>query len=367
VNVLVIGAGVVGAAVAEALASRGVQVTVVEMRSPGRGASQASAGILAPYVEALEDSPLQQLATRSLELYDEFIARITRASGRAVEYSRSGTLQVALNDDDVSRLRTMEAWVASAGVPHEWLDRDALRRLEPTVSGSAAGGLLIPAHGWVGALSLVTALVHAARLAGASFEAPVEVVHVDPKDDRVEVRADARAYHADAVVVAAGSWSSRIRITGHGSPSVRPIRGQLLHLRSADRRPSRVLWGTRCYIVPWSEGSCLVGGTLEDVGFDETTTVAAIRDLMDAASELVPSMWQASLEAVRVGLRPVTADALPMIGPLTSAPRVTMATGHYRNGVLLAPLTAEIVARYVCDGEQDPAFAITTPGRFESR
>jgi glycine oxidase len=364
VTVLVVGAGVVGAAIAESLASRGVQVTVVEMRSPGRGASQASAGILAPYVEALEDSPLRQLATRSLDLYDEFVVRIARESGRSVEYSRAGTLQVALHDDDASRLRAMASWLESIGVRHEWFDHAALRDIEPTLSATAAAGLLIPAHGWVGAQSLVAALVHAARFEGASFESPVEVVHVDPKDDRVEVRADGRAYQADAVVVAAGSWSSRIRITGHAAPPVRPVRGQLLHLRSAAERPSRVVWGTRCYLVPWSDGSTLVGGTLEDVGFDETTTVAAIRDLMDAASELIPSIWQASLDSVRVGLRPVTPDGLPIIGPLASSPRVTMATGHYRNGVLLAPLTAEIVARCVIDGERDPALEMVSPARF---
>lgn len=365
VNVLVIGSGVIGTAVAEALASRGARVMVLDMRSPGRGASHASAGILAPYVEALEQSPLLQLATRSLDLYDAFVARVAGQSGRTIEYSRAGTLQVALHDDDEAKLLAAKAWLTTIGVRHEWLDRAALRDFEPTVSATATSGLLIPIHGWVGAQSLVTALVHAARLSSASFELPVEVVDVEPMADRVEVRAGERHYSADAVVVAAGSWSSRIRITGHRAPPVRPVRGQLLHLRGlAAERPGRVIWGTRCYVVPWSDGSLLVGGTLEDVGFDETTTVAAIRDLMDAGSELVPSIWQASLEAVRVGLRPATPDGLPLIGPLPDAPRVTIATGHYRNGILLAPLTAEIVAKYVLDGWSDPAFEMTSPDRL---
>jgi glycine/D-amino acid oxidase-like deaminating enzyme len=212
--------------------------------------------------------------------------------------------------------------------------------------------------------SLVSALIQSARLAGASFEAPVEAIAVDPKASHVDVRAGDRRYHADAVVLAAGSWSPRVRVAGVRPLPIRPVRGQLLHLKwTQSNPPSRVVWGSRCYTVPWKDGSLLVGATVEDVGFDETSTVAGVRDLTDAVGELLPASWQASLEAIRVGLRPATPDGLPAIGPFPEAPQVIAATGHYRNGVLLAPLTAELVASAVLDGVSDPALQITTPGR----
>jgi glycine oxidase len=336
------------------------------MRSPGRGASQASAGILAPYTEAHHDSPLLPLAIRSLDLYDGFIAGIAARSGRTIEYARSGTLEVALDDDDVARLTAASRWLTDVGVRHEWLDGSKVREVEPTASPSAVGGLLVPSHGFVGVMSLLNALVHSARVSGAVLEMSAEAADVESDSDHVVVRAGDRRYEADAVVIAAGSWSTRVRIQGTPEVPVRPVRGQLLHLRwpPSVPLPARVVWGPRCYTVPWQDRSLLVGATVEEVGFDERSTVEGVETLTRAVAELLPASRDASIEHVRVGLRPATTDGLPAIGPYCHHPRVTMATGHYRNGILLAPLTAEIVARWVVDGVEDPAFAVTTPDRF---
>jgi glycine oxidase len=367
-SVIVIGAGVIGAAIADSLADRGARVTVLDMRSPGRGASQASAGALVPFIEAHEDTPLLALGTRSLAMYDAFIQRLSSRTGLAIEYARSGSLDVALNDDDAAKLRLGKAWLGARGVRNEWLERAALSSFEPAVTTTARCGLFIADHGVVGVSSLVRALVQSARLGGATFEAPVEAVAVTPQADRVDVKAGDRSYTADTVVIAAGSWSQRIRIAGIEGPPVRPIRGQLLHLRwPGPDRPSRIVWGSRCYTVPWSDGSLLVGATVEDVGFDESSTVAGVHDLTEAVGELLPKASQAPLEAIRVGLRPASPDGLPMIGPLARAPRVMVATGHYRNGVLLAPLTASLVAGALIDGAADPVLSSTSPDRFESR
>jgi len=367
-SVLVVGAGVIGAAIADTLASRGASVTVLDMRSPGRGASQASAGALVPYIEAHEDTPLLALGARSLAMYDEFIRRLVTRTGLTIEYSRPGSLDVALGDDDVARLQVVKAWLDTRGVGNEWIDGRSVASFEPAVTSTARCGLFIADHGFVGVSSLVRALVQSARLAGAAFEAPVEAMSVHPHDDRVEVKAGDRSYAADAVVIAAGSWSRRIRISGVESPPVKPIRGQLLHLRWPDAdRPSRIVWSSRCYAVPWSDGSLLVGATVEDVGFDENSTVAGVHDLTDAAGELLPKAWQAPLEAVRVGLRPASPDGLPAIGTLARAPRVMVATGHYRNGVLLAPLTAQMVAGRLIDDVIDPVLPSLSPDRFDSR
>lgn len=335
------------------------------MRGPGRGASFASAGILAPHVESHHEARFLELATRSLDLFDAFVSGASERSGRRVEYARSGTLEVALDEDDVRRLESAQPRLRAAGVKHAWLMPDELRRLEPAVSSVALGALLIEPHGFVGVRSLIAALVQSARLSGASFEAPVEAVEIDPRNETVEVRAGASRYAADAVVVAAGTWSGRVRIRNAPRLDVRPVRGQLLHLSwTATHAPSRVVWGPRCYTVPWSDKSLLVGATVEDVGFDERSTTSAIQALTTAVNELLPEARSASLQEVRVGLRPASADGLPIIGPLPSAPRVVVATGHYRNGVLLAPVTAAIVRDYLLEGLRDRALEWTGPERF---
>jgi glycine oxidase len=364
VRIVVIGAGVVGVAIADALATRGAAVTVLEMRGPGRGASVASAGILAPYVESHHDPNFLELATRSLSLYDAFVAHAAERSGRRVEYARTGTLEVALDAADIARLDASRAVLAQSGIAHEWLNPAELAEAEPSVTNEALGALLIKPHGFVGVGSLIVALVQSARLAGASFESPVEAVEVDPQPDHVDVHAGDSCYRADAVVIAAGTWSGRLRIRNAPRLDVRPVRGQLLHLAwTAPRLPGRVVWGPRCYTVPWSDRSLLVGATVEEVGFDERSTVSAIQGLTAAVNELLPDAKTASLGEVRVGLRPASPDGLPIIGPLATSPRVVVATGHYRNGVLLAPITAAIVRDYLLENRNDPALSWTTPSR----
>jgi len=370
VRVLVLGAGVIGVTVAESLAHSGADVHVLEMRSPGRGASQASAGILAPYVEAHEGSVLLTLGTRSLALYDDFIAGVSARSGKTIEYVRTGTLEVAQDDGEHQRLQRDRATLERLGVTNEWIDARDLPSAEPAVSASALGALLIPGHGYVGVMSLITALVASARLAGAAFETPVEAVDVSSTRDGVEVRAGARRYSADLVVIAAGSWSGRVQVKGVAPLPLRPVRGQLLHLRPGAAPmpvPRRVIWGRDCYCVPWSDRSVLVGATVEDVGFDERSTLEGVSHLTRAAAELLPATARASVEAIRVGLRPATPDDLPIIGPLPGASRVIAATGHYRNGILLAPVTAEIVTNIVLGRASDSAVAHVTPARFDTR
>jgi glycine oxidase len=365
VRVAVLGAGLIGAAIAEGLAARQAEVTVLDMRGPGRGASQASAGMLAPYIEADGNTPMLSLCTRSLELFDTFIDRVRADHRFPVEYARTGTLEVALDDDGAARMLSSKVWLDTAGVESEWLDGDTVRVFEPSLTPAAIGGLLTPDHGFLCVESLLAALVQRAKLAGAVFEFPVEVYTVEQQRDLVTIRTAGQTYTADAVVMATGSWSRRVRVAGVPPLPMRPVRGQLLHLQWCEGdQPSRVTWGPHCYTVPWSDGSLLVGATVEDVGFDEGTTVAGVQALTSAVAELLPHASGARIEAVRVGLRPSLPDGLPAIGPFRNAPRVIAATGHYRSGVLLAPLTADIVVRHLLDNEFDRAMSVTSPDRF---
>jgi glycine oxidase len=372
VKVTIVGAGVAGCAIAWELASRGATVQVVDPRGVGKGATHASAGILAPRIEG-KLPELLRLTLCSLGLFDAFIARLRRDSGKAVEYERSGTLQVALGDSEADRLKAAAAQLADAHIPHSWLEARHARRVEPSLTPDVIGALLIPEHGYVGVSALVEGLAAAATARGVEFV----TAHVD------EIRGGEPArtvtpdgvIESDVVVLAAGSWSSQLAPPdADGSPAtayasvrpspVKPIRGQLLDLRMPSRAASHVLWGTDCYIVPWRDGTVLVGATVEDVGFDENATVAGVQQLSAAAVRMMPVLKEAVFSEVRVGLRPATADELPVIGSSSMMPGIVYATGHYRNGVLLAPLTALLVADLVMENRARTELALTRPDRL---
>lgn len=357
------GGGVIGCAIAHGLAARGCDVQLVADRGLARGATQASAGMLVPYVEAHGEGPILDLAVRSLALYDEFVER-TRADGvaddQAFEYTRCGSLQVAFDAEREAALRAAATHLATKGVRAEWLDPAALRRVEPALSQSASGGLLIADHAVVGAEALTAALWSAATTRGARF-LPGRVTRIR-RDGIVE--ASGGTLRADVVVLASGAWSAQIEIEGLPPLPVFPVRGQLVRLILEAVVLQHIIWGPRCYLVPWTDGTLLVGATAENVGYDERNTAAGVHDLLDAASEVVPRVWAAAFEGARSGLRPATDDGLPIIGRSASAPGVVFATGHYRNGVLLAPITAALVGALVMDGREDPILRHFSPDRF---
>jgi glycine oxidase len=363
-DVAVIGAGVIGTAITYELVSRGASVTLLDCRGAGLGSTQAAAGMLVPYLEGL-GRPLLPLATTSLDLYDAFVDRVSRDAGIGVGYARSGSLQVITADQSLDELQHVAADARAAGVACELLDGEAAREAEPQLSPDVSGALLMKSHGFVVTADLSGALAAAAIKHGARVKVPARAQRIEQQDGCVAVHLDNDApLRAQHVVIAAGSWSGQIVIEGVPALPVKPIRGQLLQLSSRAHPLNRIVWGPRCYVVPVSSGSILVGATVEDAGFDERTTVAAVRDLLDSACDLVPHLWQATFVGARVGLRPATADEMPIIGRSQRLPGLVYATGHYRNGVLLAPLTARAVADLVLDNREDPLLAAAAPQRF---
>ncbi len=361
-NITVVGAGIVGCAVAHELASRGARVHVVDMRGAGMGATQASAGILAPYVEGHIDA-LLRLGVCSLSLYDAFVARASQDGRQPVEYERSGTLQVALEADQVAQLEAAAQRHAANGVAHTLMHGDAARALEPSLSPRIRAALLLPQHGYVRAGELTAALA-AAAVNGGMKTTTAMMRRVESREGVVTVTTSAGNIEGDAVILAAGSWTSTLAQPLATPPAVRPVRGQLLHLHFNQRPLSRVVWGTGCYLVPWQDGSLLVGATVEEAGFDETATAGGVTHLLESAAELLTATPTARFDAVRVGLRPGTPDELPLIGPSSTMRGVYYAAGHYRNGVLLAPLTAKLVADLVLDGRRAPELELVRPDRF---
>ena len=363
-QVVVVGAGIVGCAIAYELARRGAHVRVIDRRDVGQGATQASAGVLAPYIEAHDRRPLLDLTTRSLDLYDEFVARIVEDSGVAVQYVRTGTLEVATEPRDMPRLEGIHAACVERGIRAELFDANTVRRVEPQLAPTVQGGVVVESHGFIGATDLTAALRRAAAAHGVSFQTSAAVTRIEGNGAGLRIETGGDAFACESAVMAAGSWSGHVEIGGASPVPIRPVRGQLLHLGWPAPPLKRVVWAPDCYLVPWSDGSVLAGATSEEVGFDERATVAGVRALMDAARRVTPEVSSASFKEARVGLRPATPDELPVIGPSAAVPGLVYACGHFRSGILLAPLTAAVVADFMVDRRLDSVLDLTSPSRF---
>lgn len=362
VDIVAVGAGVIGCAIAHELARRGATVRLLESRQVGGGATRGSAGVLCPWIGGSADALLPALL-ESVGLYDAFITSLRGGAGPGVEYRRNGTIEVALDDTELVRLQSLAAAYRAAGAEHEWLDATRLRAKEPAVTERARAGVFVPSHGYVDVVALNAALAAAATRAGASIEVTGPVLAVEPMRHGVRVRTAAQVLVADAVVVAAGAWSGQVAVSGASPAPVRPIRGQLLRLHGKAPRLDHMIWSSRCYLVPRNDGSLLVGATHEDVGFDERTTMEGVGGLLAGACEVIPEAVDAEYEA-RAGLRPATPDGVPIIGRSHHMPGLVYATGHHRNGIMLAPLTARMVADLVLEGREHPLRSLMSPARY---
>jgi glycine oxidase len=362
-DVIVVGAGVIGLAIAYELCRRGARVLMLDPRGAGQGATQASAGMLTPHTEMHDLQPLWHLGVRSLDLYEAFVGSVREDSGVDVEYRRCGSLHVATTDSQAGDLRTAAERLRISGVTSELVDGPQAHDLEPHLEEDVVAGLLVPAHGYVAAGSLARAMLEAATRRGARLEVG-RALSISRQATGIRVETLNEPLHAPWVVLAAGSWMSRVVVDGDPVIPVRPVRGQLLQLDWPAPPLSRIVWGPECYLVPWNNGALLVGATVEEAGFDERATTAGVRDLLEAACDTLPQAWQAAFAGVRVGLRPATPDGLPVIGASAHVPGVCYAAGHFRNGLLLAPLTAVLVAELVLGQPSDLDLAPFRPDRF---
>jgi glycine oxidase len=361
-DVLIIGAGIIGCAAAEALASRGAQVDVVDARGIGEGATQASAGMLVPHSEGRHDPWLASLGARSLALHASLADRLEIA-GKSPWFVRAGSLELALNEEEAAELRAGAADLAAKGVESAFIPGAEARALERHIAADCLGALHVPSHAYARASDLTAALWDASSRRGARFIRGA-VQRIEPSSNGgIRVILPERELRAPAVVLAAGSWAGGLEIANVPRLPVRPIRGQLLQLAWSGAALSHIIGGSRCYTLMWHDGTMLAGATVEDVGFDDRATAGGVRQLVDALCELVPGASEAGFTRVRVGFRPATPDSRPIIGRSSRISGLVYAVGHYRNGVLLAPVTGELVAKAV-SGEDDSAFELTSPQRF---
>lgn len=366
-DVLIIGGGVIGLAIARALARDGLRVVVFERNArPGGEASWAAAGMLAPQAEADAPGPLFDLCLRSRALYPDFIAALWEETRIDAELCPAGTLLLAEEESEVAALQAKLAWQTAAGCHAEWLSPDDVQTLEPLLK-SSVGALYLPDDWQVENRRLTQALIAAATAAQVRIVCHCEAVTLLVERGRVagvEVREERWA--APVVVNAAGSWAARmtpalLRLPGR---VVRPIRGQMLALQMPLLTKLRhVVRTPRVYLVPRRDGRLVVGATVEDVGYEKQVTAGGVLGLLAGVTAAAPSLAQAALLETWAGLRPLAADDLPLIGE-TDVEGLFCAVGHYRNGILLTPVTAEIV-RCLVRGWPPPCdIAPFSPKRF---
>jgi glycine oxidase len=367
--IVVIGAGVIGLAVAWRLAQRGAAVTVLDQGAAGMGASHAAAGMLAICAEAEPgEERLVALGRASQALWPPFAREVEAASGLAVDLRGEGTVVVALTADDQARLNHRLEFQKSLGLPVEWISGSEARRREPHLAPGLAGAVLSPEDHQVDNRKLVAALHVAATGAGAAIREHQAVARILVAGGRAigVALADGRELRADHVVLAAGAWSRRIEgLFPEGRPPVRPVKGQMIALRMDPDAPlvTHVLWAPGAYLVPRNDGRLIVGATVEEKGFDATLTAGGTLALLEAAWRALPGIEELPIDDMWVGHRPGSRDDAPILGP-GPVEGLTYATGHYRNGILLTPVTADAIARLVLDGDIDPVIAPFGMERF---
>ena len=368
-DAVIVGAGVIGLACAWRAAASGLSVCVVERGTPGAGASSVAAGMLAPVGEvSWGEERLLSLNLASAHMFEAFSTELENSSGLPVPYRRCGALHIALDRDEAEELRRRFTLQQSLGLDVRWLSPSECRDLEPSLSPEAGPGIYAADDAESDPRALLAALQRACEPAGVTIITAAEVTELRLRDTTVEgvVLATGEELTASSIVVAAGCWSGDAAwLPAEIRPPVRPVKGEILRLRGPADDPivTRMVGGERAYIVPRENGEVVVGATVEERGFDTSVTAAGVHELLREAYRTLPEIAELEFVEASAGLRPGTPDNAPIIG-VTELDGLILATGHYRNGILLAPITAEIVTALLC-GEQPPDVAVAVgPQRF---
>ncbi len=354
-DVAIIGAGLIGLSIAFELAGRGATVRIFDRGEPGRAASWAGAGMLAPYSEATHDDALLSLCVASLALYPSFVEQIRDAGHLDAHLRLDGILNAAFDEERMDALRARAKDYRARGIACELLDRNDTIAREPALAAHVRGSLILDNEGHVDNRRLGRALVAACESRGVIVHRAASNVRVECDDRRVlGVRSDLGFAPAAFVVNAAGAWASQVLgIPPRCVPHVEPVKGQMLALAIPRHIVQRTIWVPGAYLVPRDDGRLLIGATVEHCGYDERITAGGMAQLLEAALRGVPALRDFSLTETWAGLRPGTPDGRPLIGP-SSLEGLLVATGHYRNGILLAPLTARMIADIV-EGANAPS------------
>jgi glycine oxidase len=368
-DVVIVGGGVIGLATAWRSLERGLRVTVADPTPAGK-ASHVAAGMLTPVSElSYGEEAVLRLGLASRDRYPSFVAELEEVSGRSTGFRADGTLQVALDADDLAVLGELRRFQESVGVPAEALTARECRRLEPLLAPSVRGGLLAPADGSIDPRRLTAALLAAVERLGGTLvrRRATEVLTDGGRATGVRLD-DGEPLHADQVVLAAGPWSQDLKGLPDGAlPPVRPVKGQVVRLRGdvpfIGRSVRGLVRGSSVYLVPRADGEIVIGATQEELGFDTRVTAGGVWELLRDARELLPYVTELEFIEVEAGLRPGSPDNAPILGP-SALPGLLLATGHYRNGVLLTPVTGDAMAESLATGAMPEIARPFSPARF---
>lgn len=366
-EVVIIGGGVIGLSIARALASRGVRdVLLIERGSLGGESSWAAAGMLAPQAEANRAHEFFELTCRSRDLYPAFAESLFSETGIDVELDQAGTLYLAFTDEDVIELSRRYQWQNAAGLPIAKLTAAEVLDREPCISRNVRGALEFPLDTQVENRKLLRALIAVNERLGVRLQTQTEVTGLTIANDRASaVLTTNGTVSTNSVVIAAGAWSSAIA-ADKTLPDLRikPVRGQMLCFQPEAPLSRHIIYSPRGYLVPRRDGRTLAGSTTEYAGFDKQVTAAGRQSILTAAGEISERILSLPLKDSWAGLRPRAGDTLPVLGPCAEIGGLYYATGHYRNGILLAPITAQLIADAIVDNAFPSDLEIFSPDRF---
>ncbi|HSP64294.1 MAG TPA: glycine oxidase ThiO [Pyrinomonadaceae bacterium] len=366
-DVVIVGGGVIGLAIARALRQRGVRdVMLIERGQIGLEASWAAGGILGPQVEADRVDDFFQLACASRDMYPAFANALRAESGVDVELDMTGTLYLAFTQEEESVLRHRYDWQTTGGLGVELLSADEARALEPCISAKVRGALRFPNDIQVENRKLVEALAIASEKLGVRLVSDCEVRTVRVEQGKVRALETSRGVvSAPIFVLAAGAWTSLISSPDASLPAIEmePVRGQMLCFKSDPPIARHVIYSSRGYLVPRRDGRVLAGSTAERVGFERSVTGEGMNAIKSMALEIAPVIGSLPLVSSWAGFRPCAADGLPVLGPCEGIKGLFYATGHYRNGILLAPITGELIAKAIINDESSSLLRPFSPDR----
>ncbi len=367
-DVAVIGAGIIGLSIAFELAARGATVRVYDTGEPAKAASWAAAGMLAPLTESIPDDAMRRLCESSLALYPSFAQTIANVSGVDPHLRLDGIITAAYGPERLEELTDRAVELQSCGRRATMLDRDETLSAEPALSRTVAGALFVEGEGQIDNRRLGRALVTACEAEGVRIQIGIESLLVECDERRaLGVRTDRGFFPTGAIVNAAGAWASRIPgVPDHCIPAVYPVKGQMIAMEIPVGFVRRTTWVPGAYLVPRPDGRLLVGATAENAGYDVRVTAGGLENLLRAAVTAAPALRDFTVSEAWAGLRPGTPDERPFLGP-TSLSGYYLATGHYRNGILLAPATARMIADAVETGAAEISPEFSLEHRRESR
>ncbi len=363
-KIIVVGGGIIGCASALELVKAGCAVTLIERATPGAEASSAAAGLLVPLGRSV-DTAFAKLALESWRRYPEVVRELRERTGIDVEYVTRGTIYPLSTAEDVraAEARLRHQWAHEVGI--EAWDAGDVRSREPALSSEVRGAMFVRGDHWVNTQRLVVAYAQAAAGAGVALLTGAAVSRVIVEDGYARgVVVEGERYDADAVLLAAGAWTEALVASFGGRLRVEPRRGQMIALGHVPPVLTYAIHGDDVYLVPRPSGELLIGATVEKVGFQRAVTAAGVAGLLSVAMRLVPGLANLPISRTWYGFRPWAPDSLPILGPWPGIQGLFIATAHYRNGILLAPITARLMTECMTHGRPSLDIKDFLPNRF---